>query len=325
LRGLPIGVDPNVLVGLKDPDDAAVVRLRDDLALVLTTDFFTPIVDDPRNFGRIAAANALSDIYAMGAQPLIALNLAGFPTKTLPLEILTEILRGGAEVAREAGIVIAGGHTIDDPEPKYGLVAAGTVHPDKVWKKGGAMVGDVLILTKALGTGILSTAVKRERITDASDAMKAAVVSMTTLNAGAARVIHDRKVPVHAATDVTGYGLAGHLLEMLNASSGVRAVIDTKALALLPDARVLAEEGFLAGGTKANREHIASALDMSTDVPDSLAWIACDAQTSGGLLVSVPESEAPALLRALRDEAGLNSANAIGRIEASAKPAIRLV
>ena len=176
----------------------------------MTTDFFTPIVDDPTDFGRIAATNALSDIYAMGAQPLVALNIAGFPSKTLPLEVLGDILRGGAEIAREAGIVIAGGHTIDDPEPKYGLVVVGTVHPEKVWRKGGAKPGDVLILTKALGTGVLSTALKRERLAAQDAAIKGMVRSMTTLNAAAARVVHGLEIHVHAATDVTGYGLAGH-------------------------------------------------------------------------------------------------------------------
>jgi selenide,water dikinase len=324
LRALPFAPDPNLLVGLEHPDDAAVVRLSDDVAIVFTTDFFTPIVDEPRAFGRIAAANALSDVYAMGAQPLVALNIAAFPSKTLPLSLLGEILLGGAEIAREAGITIAGGHTIDDPEPKYGLAVVGTVHPARVWRKGGAQPGDALVLTKALGTGILSTALKRERVQESDPAVQTMVASMTTLNAGAARIAHARQLSVHAATDVTGYGLAGHLLEMLRGSEGVGATLDTQSFAALPLALELAREGLLAGGTRANRDHVGAMLEVSPGVPEELAWLACDAQTSGGLLFAVPASEAPGFVEALQREAGLSSARQIGRIEPRDVPSVRL-
>lgn len=325
MRALPLaGALPNLLVGLENPDDAAVVRLTDEIAIVFTTDFFTPIVDDPRDFGRIAATNALSDVYAMGATPLVALNIAAFPSKTLPLSILGEILAGGAETAREAGIAIAGGHTIDDPEPKYGLAVLGTVHPARLWRKGGARPGDALVLTKALGTGVLSTALKRGRIQEQDAEVRAMVASMTTLNAGAVRVLRERGASVHAATDVTGYGLAGHLLEMLRASVGVGATIDAAALPDLPGALTLAAEGFLAGGTRSNRDHVNASLEVAPGVPEPRVWLACDAQTSGGLLVALPESEAAALVEVLRNEAGLASATIIGSFEARQQATIRL-
>lgn len=326
MRALPFVPDPNVLVGLENPDDAAVVRVSDELALVFTTDFFTPIVDEPREFGRIAAANALSDVYAMGGTPLVALNIAAFPSKTLPLTILGEILLGGAEMAGRAGIRIAGGHTIDDPEPKYGLAVVGTVHPDKVWRKGGARPGDALVLTKALGTGVLSTALKRERLTEQSEAVRAMVASMTTLNADAAQIARARNLTVHAATDVTGYGLVGHLLEMLRGGrEGVRAVLDASALVPLPEVRGLINEGFLAGGTRSNREYAGSAFVVGEGVAPELAWLACDAQTSGGLLFAIPANEAPGFVSALQREAGLASARVVGRVEAAdGEPVVKL-
>lgn len=301
-----------------------MVRLSDDLALVFTTDFFTPIVDDPRVFGRIAATNALSDVYAMGARPLVALNIAAFPSKTLPLPLLGEILLGGAEAAREAGIQIAGGHTVDDPEPKYGLAVVGTVHPERIWRKGGARSGDALVLTKPLGTGILSTALKRDRLRESDPAIRAMVSSMTTLNAGAAAVARERDVTVHAATDVTGYGLAGHLHEMLRASDGVGATLDSTALVALPEALTLAREGFLAGGTRANRDHLGPDFETLPTVSEELAWLACDAQTSGGLLFSIPASEAPAFVEALQRDAALPAARIIGRITPRSRPTIHL-
>jgi len=314
LRALPVPQASDVLVGLEQPDDAAVVRLSDDNAIVVTTDFFTPIVDDARDFGRIAATNALSDIYAMGATPLVALNIAAFPSKTLPLSILGEILAGGAEVARDAGIVIAGGHTIDDAEPKYGLAVVGTVHPDRIWRKGGARKGDVLVLTKALGTGVLSTAIKRDQLSERDEHGRAMVASMCTLNRGAAEAAKKCKVTVHAATDVTGYGLVGHLLEMLEQSEHVRAELDASAIVALPGALELARQGVLPGGTKSNRDHVGDAFIVQPAVDEAIAWLTIDAQTSGGLLFSVPEDEAPRLLQALVSDAGLASARVIGRV-----------
>jgi selenide,water dikinase len=295
-------VDPNVIIGLAPADDAAVVRLRDDLALVFTTDFFTPVVDDPVDFGRIAATNAISDVYAMGAVPLVALNIVAFPTKSLGVEILGEVLRGGAEIARLAGISIAGGHSVEDQEPKYGLAVIGTVHPDDVWRKGGARAGDGLLLTKALGTGVLATALKRERIVETDAAMVAAVRSMTTLNALAATLTRRARVRVHAATDVTGYGLVGHLGEMLRASDGVCAVLDAGAFPVLDGALELAAEGVLPGGSRANRSAAAAWLTVTPDADDARAWLACDAQTSGGLLIACPMAECLALRDLMRAE-----------------------
>jgi selenide,water dikinase len=292
------------------------VRLNDDMAIVFTTDFFTPIVDDPRDFGRIAATNALSDVYAMGATPLVALNIAAFPSKTLPLSLLGEILLGGAEAARDAGIVIAGGHTIDDPEPKYGLAVVGTVHPDRVWRKGGARVGDALVLTKALGTGILSTALKRELVRESDPDVRVMVASMSTLNASAARIAKDTKITVHAATDVTGYGLVGHLLEMVRQSEGVRAVLDAGSIVALPGALELARKGVLPGGTRSNREHAGAAFRVTDAVEDAVAWLCTDAQTSGGLLFAIPEGEASGFVEALQREGGLASARVVGVVRA---------
>jgi selenide,water dikinase len=299
LRGLALPVDPNVLVGLDPADDAAVVRLLPELALVFTTDFFTPLVDDPRTFGRIAAANALSDVYAMGGRPLVALNIMAFPTKLLGLDVMAAVLAGGADIAREAGIAIAGGHTVEDKEPKYGLAVIGTVHPDRVWRKGGARAGDALVLTKALGTGVLATALKRGLITEDGIPMQTAIASMVTLNAAAARALVDLGVEVHAATDVTGYGLVGHLGEMLRASEGVSARLSAATLPVLPGARELATDGVLAGGTRSNRSFAAASFAVAEGVDDALAWIACDAQTSGGLLVACPPPHAAALVAAL--------------------------
>lgn len=315
MRELPVPYAADVLVGLDHPDDAAVVRISDDNAIVATLDFFTPVVDDPREFGRIAATNALSDVYAMGATPLVALNIAAFPSKTLPLSLLGEILRGGAEVARDAGIVIAGGHTIDDPEPKYGLSVIGTVHPDRIWTKGGARAGDALVLTKALGTGVLSTAIKRDLLTEKDPEGRAMVASMCTLNRRGAEVAKHKNVTVHAATDVTGYGLVGHLLEMLRQSTPkVHAEIDASAIVALPGALDLARKGVIPGGTKSNREHASAALQVSDGVDPAIVWLCVDAQTSGGLLFSVPEVEAEEFVRALQCEAGLDAARVVGRV-----------
>ena len=315
-------IDPNVLVGLAPADDAAVVRLSDELALVFTTDFFTPVVDDPRAFGRIAAANALSDVYAMGGKPLVALNLVCFPTKTLGVALLGEILAGGNDIAREAGIAIAGGHSVEDPEPKYGLAVIGTVHPAKVWRKGGAHPGDRLVLTKALGTGVLATALKRGRITEDSAEMQGAVRSMATLNARAAALVGEVGAEVHAGTDVTGYGLAGHLGEMLRASEGVGARLSAAALPVLDGALALAREGVMPGGTKANRTHAGAGFEVADGVDEALAWLACDAQTSGGLLLALSADDA-ARYEARCRGAGL-AASVVGEVVARDGAVVRL-
>jgi selenide,water dikinase len=287
---------PDVVVGLGMSDDAGVYRMTDDLLLVQTVDFFTPIVDDAMTWGRIAAANALSDVYAMGGRPLSALSIVGWPRETLPLDLLGDVLEGGSAILAEAGCVLLGGHTIDDNEPKYGLAVTGTVHPDDLVTNDAGRPGDVLVLTKPLGTGVIATAIKRQRAPEG--AKTAAVATMTTLNAGAAVAM--RRIGVKAATDVTGYGLLGHLGEMMRAS-GVSATIETGAVPVLPDVRRLIADGVVPGGTIRNRDAARRFVDFGdTDEVDQT--MLCDAQTSGGLLIAVDRPLVAALLQALADE-----------------------
>ncbi|HET7558700.1 MAG TPA: selenide, water dikinase SelD, partial [Limnochordia bacterium] len=248
LKGLPSVVDPNVLIGAATADDAAVYKISDELAIVATVDFFTPIVDDPRLFGRIAATNALSDIYAMGARPVFALNLAAFPAKTLPIAVLSEILAGGAEVAQAAGVSLLGGHTIEDAEPKYGLCAIGFAHPGAIWPNAAGAAGDALVLTKGLGTGIITPAMKAEAAPE--PAVQAAITAMTTSNRQAAEIAAAIG-GVHACTDVTGFGLLGHLREMV-LGAGLSARLDVRRVPLLQGARELAEADFAPGGSERN-------------------------------------------------------------------------
>jgi selenide, water dikinase len=284
----------DLLIGAAEGDDAAVLRLDDERALVLTTDFFTPIVDDPGDWGRIAAANALSDVYAMGGRPLFAVNLAAWPGDGLDLAILGQVLRGGAEVAAEAGCFVAGGHTIDDPVPKYGLAVTGLADPAALMTIDRATPGDQLILTKAIGTGVVATALKQQKAPPG--VVKAAVASMTLLNAGASRAA--LRAGVRAATDVTGFGLLGHLHRMLAASKAA-ARLDASAVPLLPGAAELARAGFVSGGTRANTERMRCFAAVDPAVPPELAVLLHDAQTSGGLLLAAPSAAAPALLDAL--------------------------
>jgi cysteine desulfurase NifS/selenium donor protein len=303
----PIGDHPAVLVGTDTADDAAVYKLTDDLAVVQTVDFFTPVVDDPRTFGAIAAANALSDIYAMGATPLFALSIVGFPSNRLPLSVLEEILRGGREVADQAGIPIIGGHTIDDPEPKFGLVVTGSVHPQRIWLNFGVRPGDALILTKPLGLGIMSTALKAGLLDAAAEQRIHAI--MTALNKSAADVL--RGFEVHACTDITGFGLLGHLREM-TAASKVDVELDHRALPIIPGAADLATGGTVPGGTRNNRAYVAPYVTFADTVAETDRILACDAQTSGGLLAALPAEQAPAAVAALR-AAGVPAAAAVGR------------
>jgi len=307
---VPTITDPRILVDASTRDDAAVYQLTPDRAIVATVDFFTPIVDDAYDFGRIAATNAFSDLYAMGATPLIALNLVGWPRDTLPYELLGDVLRGGADIAKEAGAFVVGGHSVDDPEPKYGMVAIGEVHPDRILTLARARAGDVLVLTKPIGTGVLSTALKRDLATAAD--LAPAVQSMTTLNAGGARAMRALGEKVHAATDVTGFGLLGHLHNMMNAS-GTAAELDAAAVPLLPKAMELAERGTIPGGTKRNREALDAHVKFGTEVPEPLRVLLFDAQTSGGLLISVEAGQADALVNALERE-GTPAAVRIGRV-----------
>ena len=315
---MPIITDPRILVDASTRDDAAVYQLTPERALVATVDFFTPIVDDAYDFGRIAAANAFSDVYAMGGTPLLALNLVGWPRDTLPYELLGEVLRGGADIAREAGAFVLGGHSVDDPEPKYGMVAIGEVHPDRIVTLARAQAGDALVLTKPIGTGVLATALKRDLATAAD--LASAVQSMTTLNAGAARAM--LATGVHAATDVTGFGLLGHLHNMLNAS-GVSAELDASAVPLLPHAAELAERGAIPGGTKRNRDALGAHVTFAASVSETMRVLLFDAQTSGGLLIAVAADRADALIAALRRERTPAAAR-IGRLVAGRAGAITI-
>jgi len=282
--GLPTFANPSLLVGLDPADDAAVYKLSDELALVQTLDFFTPIVDDPRDFGRIAATNALSDIYAMGARPVLALNIVAFSLEQLGGEALAEILAGGAEVAAAAGVAIGGGHSIDDPEPKYGMTVSGVVHPDELLTAAGAQPGDDLYLTKPVGGGLITTAAKRGIAEP--HWIEAAVEAMTTLNAKAAEAA--RTAGAHALTDVTGFGLLGHLHEMCEAS-GVGAEIDAAAVPALPGALELVVSGKAeAGGSRRNAEDAERFTTWDDDVPPERRALLTDAMTSGGLLAAVP-------------------------------------
>jgi selenide, water dikinase len=290
LSRLPVpAAPPELLVGNETMDDAAVWRVSDELCVISTIDFFTPLVDDPYQFGRIAATNALSDIYAMGGRPAFCLNVVAFP-KTLPLQLLGEILRGGAEVAASAGAAIAGGHSIDDPEPKYGMAVVGFAHPDQIWTNAGARAGDVIAFSKRIGTGIVATAVKRGD--PPADVLAAAVEQMTTLNDRAAAEL--REHDPHAVTDVTGFGLVGHTRE-LAAAAGLEARLRFDAVPLLPGVRALIAEGHVPGGTRANLELAAAYATFDDGLGETERLLACDAQTAGGLLAALPADRAERL------------------------------
>jgi selenide,water dikinase len=287
LSGLVPADAEDLLVGLDPADDAAVYRLDDERAIVFTVDFFPPLVDDPRTFGAIAATNALNDVFAMGGTPLLALSIAAFPEE-LPVEVLGEVLAGADERVKAAGAILAGGHTIRDDEPKYGLAVVGTVHPDRLWPKAGARAGDVLFLTKALGTGIVLQAV-RDGVAPAGS-LDAAVQAMLELNRGSADLV--RPFEPNAVTDVTGFGLAGHAHEVA-ARSGMRIVLETSALPALPGALELAQAGVRTGGDRRNREFAGPHVESEAD--PALEALAYDPQTAGGLLVSMPGERAPVL------------------------------
>ncbi|TCM99594.1 selenophosphate synthase [Paenibacillus sp. BK033] len=296
IRSLPVPVaDPNLLVGIDTSDDAGVYKLSDDLALVQTVDFFTPIVDDPYSFGQVAAANAISDIYAMGGRPLTALNIVAFPIKTLDKQVLADILRGAGDKMKEAGITLVGGHSIDDNEPKFGLAVTGLIHPDKVRTNAGSVPGDKLILTKPIGVGILTTSIKKDKLSD--EEVQRVTDVMATLNKTAAETMEPYNV--HACTDVTGFGLIGHSLEMAK-GSGVGIRIHASEVPMLPRVRELAEEGFVPGGTKNNFAHVQDSISFPETLDQIGQWILCDAVTSGGLLISVDGSQAEELLGKLK-------------------------
>ena len=315
LSELPREQHPDLLVGVETSDDAGVFRLSDDLAVINTVDFFTPVVDDPYTYGLISAANSLSDVYAMGGEPKTALNIVCFPQDGVDKAVLAEILHGGAAKVREAGAALVGGHSVADEEIKYGLAVTGVVHPQRVVRNVGAQVGDVLILTKPLGTGIITTALKRGRLQDRQNTehdteYTAAVDSMASLNRTASHVM--ARYTVHACTDVTGFSLMGHGYEMAH-GSGVSLRLRAARFPVLPGALRLASEGYLTGGCKRNRSYLADKVHVSPRLTAELAELAFDPQTSGGLLVAVPESEASACVQAL-ENAAISAAAVVGEV-----------
>ena len=300
--------DANLLAGVGD--DAAVYRLREDLAIVVSVDYFTPIVKEAYLYGQIAAANALSDIYVMGAKPIIALNIVCFPAASMDLLTLEEVLRGSSNKLKEAGVLLVGGHTVIDPkEIKYGLSVTGTVDPKRMLTKGGLKVGDRLILTKALGTGIINNALKGGLL-DAGTELEVAQ-SMATLNKRASEVAQE--AGVHACTDVTGFGLVGHLLEMIRESEDVGLEVHFSSLPLFPRVEEFAEAGLIPPGSQRNRKFYQEKVSFSKDIPECKQWIVFDAQTSGGLILSIPEEETDRLLERLQTE-GMKEASVIGQV-----------
>ena len=304
---------------METSDDAGVFRLRDDLAIVNTVDFFTPVVDDPYTYGLISATNSLSDVYAMGGEPKTAMNIVCFPQSGLEKEILAEILRGGGDKATEAGVAVVGGHSVADDEIKYGMAVTGIIDPRKIIRNVGAQEGDVIVLTKPLGTGILTTALKRGHLSE--EEYGAAVVSMSTLNVKAAQVM--QRYTVHACTDVTGFSLMGHSCEMAMGSN-LTLRLRSNSLPILPGALRLSLEGYITGGCKRNRTYLADKVQVAALVPQDHNEVAFDPQTSGGLLIAIPASEAPKLTRELLDE-GVLSAAVIGEAVASTGAWVELI
>lgn len=308
LGHLPPVTDPNVLVGYDTADDAAIYRLTPDLAAVQTVDLFPPVVDDPYHYGAIAAANSLSDVYAMGGRPLTALNIICYPGGKLSLEVLTQILKGSADKIAEAGVSLVGGHTLDDPEPKYGLSVMGVVHPDKVVTNSSARPGDVLVLTKPLGIGIMTTALKADLL--AEDAINKVIEVMERLNREASEAMVE--VGVSACTDITGFGFLGHLYEMVS-GSGVSALVRSSRVPVMEEVWPLVEERIVPGGSYANMEYLKEHIRWGTGVSAEMQIVLCDAQTSGGLLISVPEPRLDTLLQAL-EKRGVRDVAIVGEI-----------
>ena len=303
-------IPKELMVGIETADDAAVYRLNDEQALIATTDFFMPIVDDPYEFGRIAATNAISDVYAMGGKPIMALALVAMPIDKLPIEVIGEIVRGGQDVCRAAGIPIAGGHTIDSVEPIYGLVVMGLVHPDRVRRNAGAKAGDVLILGKPLGVGVLSAALKKEQLSEAG--YRQLIATTTQLNTPGIALA--QLEGVHALTDVTGFGLAGHALELAR-GAGLTAVIEWSKVPLLEGVEAMVAGGFVTGASERNWAGYGADVEMAEGLPATAQSLLSDPQTSGGLLVSCAEDAVDAVLQIFRDE-GFGGAKVIGQANA---------
>ena len=308
-----------MLVGTETSDDAGVYRLRPDLAIVNTVDFFTPIVDDPYVFGQISAANSLSDVYAMGGEPKTCMNIVCFPIGKMDIEILGEILKGGAEKVKESGAVVIGGHSIIDEEIKFGMAVTGIIHPDKIFRNVGVQEGDALILTKPLGTGIITTALKKGKASEES--VNEAVTSMTTLNAAASAVA--RQHAVHACSDVTGFGILGHALAMAS-GSGITLVIESAKLPLLRGGAGRVEKGCVDGGCQRNRDHLEGKMAIDKSLREGLVQVALDPQTSGGLLIAVAKRHATKLIDDLH-AAGVTHATDVGYATSLQKPWVRLV
>lgn len=319
MHSLPKFDDPDLIVGTETADDAGVFRLRPDLAIVNTVDFFPPIVDDPFTFGQLAAVNALGDIYAMGAEPKTALNIVCFPKGKMDIRVLCEVLRGGADKVREAGAVVVGGHSIIDEEIKYGMAITGVVHPDRLIRNVGVQEGDALVLTKPLGTGIITTALKKGKAP--KESVEAAVSSMLSLNKTASRIM--RSHPVHACSDVTGYGLMGHALEMASGSS-VTLILESAKLPLLHRTARLAEKGYLSEGYKRNREYLKNKTSVEKSVREGLVATAFDPQTSGGLLIALAQRRASRLVEELQANE-VKGATVIGYATSLQKAWVRLV
>jgi selenide, water dikinase len=308
LRSLPKqDTVPELLVGNETADDAGVYQLTDSIALIQTVDYFTPIVDDPYMFGQIAAANALSDVYAMGGDPKTVMNIVGYPIKKLGPDMLTEILRGAADKVKEAGALTVGGHSVDDQEPKFGLSVTGIVHPKKIWKNVGSKPGDALVLTKPIGVGIMTTGIKRSVVTPEQE--QTVTEAMALLNKTAAECL--RKYHPHAVTDVTGFGLLGHGSEMARGSN-VSFDLTLSSVPILEGTEKLAKDGVVPGGSKSNHKWLGNDVDYADLLPEE-QLILCDAVTSGGLLVSLPEDEAPQYVEDLHQK-GLQTAAIIGRV-----------
>jgi selenide,water dikinase len=319
LHALPKFNHPDMLVGVDTSDDAGVYRLRPDLAIVNTVDFFTPIVDDPYIFGQIAAANSLSDVYAMGGEPKTAMNIVCFPQGKMDISILGEILTGGADKVKESGAVIVGGHSIIDEEIKYGMAITGVIHPEKIFRNVGVQEGDALILTKPLGTGIVTTALKKGKAS--AQSVDAAVRAMTTLNAAASTV--SRRYAVHACSDVTGFGIMGHAVEMAS-GSGVTLVIESAKLPLLEDAARLAEKGYVTGGCKRNQAWLKGKIEIDKKIPEGRVQVAIDPQTSGGLLIALAKRHAADLVQELH-AAGVTDAAEVGYATSLQRCSVRLI
>ncbi len=311
MKGLPVRYDGNVIVGMDSSDDAGVYRLSESEALVQTVDFITPIVDDPFTFGRIAACNSLSDVYAMGGRPITALNIVCFPVKKFTLDVLQEVLRGGLSALAEAETQLLGGHSVDDPEFKYGLAVTGIVRPDRAMRNDAIQDGDAIVLTKPLGTGMIATAIKAGPVNEV--VMGSFTKSMTTLNRVAALIMRGHKV--HACTDVTGFGLVGHVREMLG-KNRMEIEIDSKRVPVLPGAREAASGGLIPGGMYRNRDYIGSLCETGAPVAQDLLDILFDPQTSGGLLIAVEEGAADALVSELHG-AGITESSVIARVRKS--------